>query len=441
MLSISIIYIIICSIYLYPFCIKYLGFPELPPLTTQMIILMFFIGTYLTSFIKNKNIVSADRIFRKYLVYVGLFLMIVFLTSVINYNNLILVVKSLLEFGLIGLLLFLTVMEIDLSEKHQEQILTFIYALLFLQIPTTIYQYYVLGYRDPDSISGTISSTLVGGTGVIAVLMSFLMAYGVSQILIKGFSLFRLLIVALAFVPSLLGGARVSLVLFPLTIIITIISFVLFYKKDKIKKSIQTFVMIGIAFSIVTIVFLVVIPNIRDSEYLSVDQFNATQKYEEYENGAGRYSRLQGYGLLFKGVFRNNLNIILGMGNQSITKSNTVSVHTAYLDFINYMPDSLIILASNGILGLLLIITIIMISLPTLKKYLHVETSKNLQVISLSLIPVTINIVIALFYTSTWNSQIAFSYWIILAIIFHRFSIIQRGNKLLKSLTDSKYLE
>lgn len=442
MISILLIYIIICIIYIYPFCIRYFSFPELPPLTTQIIILFLFVVTYLTSFIKNKNFISTGEKLRKYLFYIILFIISVFITAFINYGNVILVIKSLIQFGLAGLLLFLAIIEIDLSEKNQGQILKFIYSLLFLQILVTAFQFFILGYRDADSVGGTISSTVVGGTGIIAFIMSFLLAFGISQILIKGLNLFRLFIVVSSFIPPLLGGARISLILFPLTIIITVISFIIFYRNDKIKKSANTILVLGIMSVIMFVLITVIVPNLRNSGYLSLDEITTTTKIDNYDKSdGGRYNRLQGYNLLFNGVFKNNLNIILGMGNQAITTSNAANVETANLDFINYMPDALIFLASNGILGLSLIISIILISLPSLKNYLKVEASQFFEIVALSLIPVTFNIIFALFYTSTWNSQIGFTYWIILAILFHRFSIIHRGNVLLKSLSNSKSLE
>ncbi len=442
MISILLIYIIICIIYIYPFCIRYFSFPELPPLTIQIIILFLFVGTYLTSFIKNKNFISTGEKLRKYLFYIILFIISVFITTIINYGNVIIVIKSLIQFGLTGLFLFLAIIEIDLSEKNQEQILKFIYSLLFLQILVTAFQFFILGYRDADSVGGTISSTVVGGTGIIAFIMSFLLAFGISQILIKGLNLFRLFIVVSSFIPPLLGGARISLILFPLTIIITVISFIIFYRNDKIKKSANTILVLGIMSVIMFVLITVIVPNLRNSGYLSLDEITTTTKIDNYDKSdGGRYNRLQGYNLLFNGVFKNNLNIILGMGNQAITTSNAANVETANLDFINFMPDALIFLASNGILGLSLIISIILTSLPSLKNYLKVEASQFFEIVALSLIPVTFNIIFALFYTSTWNSQIGFTYWIILAILFHRFSIIHRGNVLLKSLSNSKSLE
>ena len=442
MISILLIYIIICIIYIYPFGIRYFSFPELPPLTTQIIILFLFVGTYLTSFIKNKDFISTGEKLRKYLFYIALFIISVFITTIINYGNIILVVKSLIQFGLPGLLLFLAIIEIDLSEKNQEQILKFIYSLLFLQILVTAFQFFILGYRDADSVGGTISSNVVGGTGIIAFIMSFLLAFGISQILIKGLNLFRLFIVVSSFIPPLLGGARISLILFPLTIIITVISFIIFYRNDKIKRSVNTILVWGIMSVIMFVLITVIVPNLRNSGYLSLDEITTTTKIDNYDKSDGaRYNRLQGYNLLFNGVFKNNLNILLGMGNQAITTSNAANVETANLDFINYMPDALIFLASNGILGLSLIISIILISLPSLKNYLKVEASQFFEIVALSLIPVTFNVIFALFYTSTWNSQIGFTYWIILAILFHRFSIIHRGNVLLKSLSNSKSLE
>ena len=441
MASKLLIYILISVIYIYPFCIRYFGFPELPPLATQMMILLLFVETYFTSFLNNKSFISTDRKIRKYLLYIILFLLTTFITAFINYNNVILVIKSLLEFGLIGLLLFLAIIEIDLSEKNQEQILKFIYSLLVLQIPVTAFQYFIMGYRDPDSISGTISSTEVGGTGIVAFLMSFLIAYGISQILIKGLSLVRILMVVSSFIPALLGGARIGLILLPLTILINVISFFIFYRSDKIKKITKAILVSAIVTVVISVLITEVVPNLKDSKYLSLDQINTTEKFENYDKGAGRYSRLQGYNLLFKGIFKNNLNIFLGMGNQAITKSSTANVETANLDFVNYMPDALMFLASNGIVGLLLIISIILIGIPSLKSYLKIESLRFFEILALSLIPVTLNIIFSLFYTSTWNSQIGFTYWIILAILFHRFSIIQRGNGLMKSLADSKSLE
>ncbi len=440
MIAILFIYLIIIILYIYPFCIRYFSFPELPPLTVQMVILSFFVMTYLTAYITNKGFTSVDKKIRKYLFSIIFLLIIVFISAIINYNNFILVIKSLLEFGLIGLLLFLTIIEIDLTERDQAQILKFIYFLIFLQIPITAFQYFIMGYKDPDSVSGTIASKNVGGTGTIAFLVSFLLAFAIAQILINGFSFKRLILALSVFIPPILGGVRIGLLLLPFTIILTVLSFIFLKQDNKIKKSIKALTVLGSFSAIIIILVVMIIPDLNFSKYLDLDRVNSVEKVEKYDTGAGRYSRLQGYSVLFDGVFKNNLNVVLGLGNEVITKSNSANVETADLDFVNYMPDAIIFLASIGVLGLVVIISIIFINLPLLKKYLKVDTSRFMTVVALSLIPVTFNIFVALFYTSTWNSQIGFTYWIILAILFHRFSILQRGNFLMQSVLNKKSL-
>ena len=247
LLIIILIYFIIGTKFLYPFFMRYCGFPVIPPLAMQFVILALTVVIFLKAFIEKKDFNSSYNIlrFQKYLII--LFLVIAIVSSLVNNNNFFLMIKTFLEFSLINLILFIAILETDLSEKSQEKIIKIIYILIFIQIPVAIFQYVFLKYQSADYNSGTISSTNKNdGTGIIAILMAFLLSFIISHILAKGFTIKKLILSVLTFIPCIVGGSRFGLILLPFAILLTVLSYFVIGKTIDIKKFFRALILTSI---------------------------------------------------------------------------------------------------------------------------------------------------------------------------------------------------
>ena len=435
-LLIASIYIVVFIKLLYPSFIRYAGFPNLPWYTIPGVILVTFIFIYLKSAITNHRFAFFESKLKPYRYTLLILLSIIMLSSLLNYNNILLVTKSLLGYVLIYILLFLAILEMNMKEKEQFYIIRFIYLILIIQIPVTFFQYFILGGRDADSNSGTISAFNVGGTGILAILMSFLLAYIVSQIFVKGFSVKRVLIALSTLFPVIAGGARISLILFPITIIITVLSFYLIKENRRLTSFFKGIIISVVALSILMVIIFIIIPQTRYAKFLDFESISSMRNIEQYDQHSSyKGSRILGYYIIFNSIFKDDLNILLGMGNESITQSQAAGSGNIQLSFLENSPDSMIFLASNGILGLTLLISIISIAVPLIKNYLEYEKSEFMRVVAYSMIPVSFNVIAALFYTTAWTSQIGLLYWILLGLMFQRFIVLKRSAELLEKIS------
>src|ERR1035437_572668 len=122
-LLLILLYIIIGVDYLYPFCFRYFGMPELPPSTIEFSIFVLFLITLIKRYISSRNFINSDIKLRRYRYFILAFLIIALLSSIINFNNMFLVAKVFLNFSFINLILFITILEIDFNEKRQFRII------------------------------------------------------------------------------------------------------------------------------------------------------------------------------------------------------------------------------------------------------------------------------------------------------------------------------
>ena len=420
------LYLIIGLNFLYPFIIRYFGFPPLPTMSEQLLIVAFFILVYLNSAISNKK----PNIYYSYLrIYAYLFLsflLIEIFSAFLNSNSFLLVIKSMISFSIIYLLFFLAIIEMDMNEKGQRKVIEFIYAMILVQIPVTIFQYLFMNYSSADYNSGTISSANAGGTGTIGILMLFLQAFLISQIMVKGFNIKRIVLILLTLVPIVVGGVRLGIVLSPITIILTVCGYY-FLNPNKVSKKAYNGI-ITIIFTVITMFILiaVVIPTTKYSSYLDLNVLTNEKNFEEYNNSKLSQSRTLPYYILFKYTLNSDINYLVGNGNEEITQSKMANVGRAKLSNRNAYPDAILILASNGIIGLSLVIMIFATGIKILRNYVKIEVSEFMRIVSYSIIPITFLSIISLFYTNAWSEQICLCYWVILAVLLQRYITLHR---------------
>ena len=424
-----ILYLIIGIDFLYPFFFRYFGIPSQPPSMVQLGILGIFIITFFRVILENKNFINSDIKLRRYKYFILIYLFIAIIGSILNYNNMILVAKVFLDFSFINLILFLTIMELDLTEKNQKNIIKFIYGLIFLQIPVTTLQYVLFHYPSADYNSGTISfAGKNDGTSIVAILITFFLAFIISKILIQGFTVKRLLLTISTFIPPIVGGCRLGIVLLPITIFLTVLSYFIFYSRFEIVRFLRITLLSGIIISLSLIAIIVIAPQTKfGKEYLNLDVISSPSKIAKYESGDAKFGRVAGYNELFNNVFQNNMTLVLGMGSDVIAESKFVDVSSPKLLFLARLEDSIRLMGTSGLLGLVMVLIIIFSGIPILKNYIKVETSEFMKIVACSLIPSTLIFICAIFYTSAWATQIGLCYWIIIGILYQRYSVLSRG--------------
>jgi hypothetical protein len=427
--SLLILYLIIGIDYLYPFGFRYFGFPQLPPSTIELVILVLFSFTFIKGFIGNRDFINSDNKLKLYRYLILLFIMTALFSSILNLNNMFLVAKVFLNYSLINLVLFFTILELDMNEKNQNKIIKFLYVLIFLQIPVSLFQYLFYHYPSADYNSGTIS--YIGkndGTGIVAILMTFLLSFIISKILIQGFTVKRLSLTILTFIPPIVGGSRLGIVMLPVTVLLTVLSYFIFYSRFEIVRFIKIFLTGGIIISLALVAIIIIAPQTRFGKtYLNLDVISSPDKIAKYESGDPKFGRVAGYTRLFTNVFKNNTSMILGVGSDAIAESKFAEANRPKLIFLARLEDSVRILGTTGLVGLLIVMSIIFLGVPTLKNYIKLENSEFMNIVACSFIPSTLIFIGAIFYTSAWASQVGMSYWIILGILYQRYSVLNRG--------------
>jgi len=387
----------------------------------EILLFVLFMFSILISAAKDKPRTSFNFFtFYKYLFVVIFFLILI--SSFINHNSVVLVVKSILGYYFPYIILFLLIVEADFSEKEQLNLLKFLLAIILFQIPFTAYQYIFLHYASADSNNGTVSYGIEGGTGIIAVLESFLISFAIAQILFKKINFKYITLAILTFIPPIVGGARFGFISLPLAIIITVASFSFLYKKVPIKKYINLLGIVSLFFILMIFIIVVVIPQTKYADYLNLNILTNQSEALQYDKGAGKYSRFQYYGMLLTDYFTNEADYAIGLGPGSITQSQSADTQTG-LSFIIGRPDSLMVMASLGFIGLFLFLGVFLIALFFVKRYVEYEQNITFQIFACTLIPISSIVIISMFYCPTWGSQIGLFYWIILGLLVSRYKL------------------
>lgn len=416
------LYSYISSKFVYPFFVRYFYFPKLPSLMLEIIFAILFIVLISYWIITNKKDYSP-----KYLaIYKSFFiiLLLLFLASaVINNNNWFLVFKSSLSFFFPFILVTLVIIKTNFTEKEQMNLLKFIFFLIILQIPVSLFQYIVFHPLTADSNNGTLSYGALGGTGIIAVLESFLLAYCIASLLYKGFKVKYAVLAALTFVPPVVGGARFGFIASPIALIVTLLTFLYLYKKVapsvKVKMS-----AIGILFiSVLAITIVFIIPHTRYTRFLNFDVILNMKKAEHYDNSDKGAGRFVAYPKLLDEYFTNDVNAAIGFGPGSVVESQTAGTSKAALNFVVNLPDAVIVLASLGVVGIFFIFFILLFPIIFIKGYVNLEQNIDMHIYACAFVPISIVTSMAMFYCETWNTQIGLVYFILLAVFLSRYKV------------------
>ncbi len=242
----------------YPGLIRYLHLPEIPTLMFEILSCPFIYRLF-TGYFRSGKSRKSYKFFNTYIYFFFGLITLVGVSSVLNQDSWFLVIKSMLSYYFPFIIVFILVADAEFSEKEQMNLLKFLFVLIVLQIPFTVFQYIHFHYPTADSNNGTISSELYGGTGILAVLEAFMMSFAVAQFLFKGFRLNYFLLAVFTFIPPVVGGARFGFIAIPFSIFMTILSFSFLYRKVPLKKYINmiaVFIVFGAVFLFIVVAII-----------------------------------------------------------------------------------------------------------------------------------------------------------------------------------------
>ncbi len=137
--------------------------------------------------------------------------------------------------------------------------------------------------------------------------------------------------------------------------------------------------------------------------------------------------------------FTNGVDYTVGLGPSSITQSQSAD-SKAGLSFIVGLPDTVMIMASLGVLGLFLFLLVFFMPAIFIKKYINYEGNIFFQILACSIIPISAVSFIAMFYCPTWNSQIGLFYWILLGILASRYKVYYEVKETVSLVLKGNYL-
>lgn len=432
----ALIYAYISSKFLYPFFVRYFHLPELPPLMMELLLALVLL------IISSYTIITGQRDHtNKFLIIYKLlftvFLVLLLVSAVLNNNNWFLVGKSFLTFFFPFIIITLVIIKTDFSEKEQMNLLRFLFFLIILQIPVTLFQYVVFHPVTADSNNGTIAFGALGGTGVIAVLESFLLSYSVANLLYKGFNIKYLILALLTFIPPVVGGARFGFIVSPVAMIVTFFTFLILYKKVAFKVIVN---MAAVGFLFITtlaVVIIFIIPQTKYARFLDFDVILNAHKAEQYDRSDGEESRFDAYPKLLDQYFNNDVNFAIGFGPGAFVQSQSVDMSKAVLNFVVNLPDAVIVLASLGVGGFVFVMLLLLFPVFFIKSYVNYEQNIEMHIYACTLVPVSVATFMAMFYCETWSTQIGLVYWIMLGIFLARYKVFAA----IKNLTILKKAE
>lgn len=428
------IYLFVFYKLVYPAFVRYFGLPVLPTLISELLILLSLLITVLLLLVSDKKLLTTKKLNVHYYA-IGLLLLLIIVSAINNNDNMFLILKSLLGFYMPALLLYFLIMEINLSEKEQVNILKYLFGIILIQIPITLYQAIVINPSNLDSNSGTMSYAELGGTGILSILEAFLVSIFLIAFLYKKFNYKYLLLAVMVLIPAVVGGSRFGLIIIPFVVLISVISFV-FYNKETVKKKILQFTLSAtIIITIFIAILVLIVPNTKYAHFLNLDIFTSMSSITEYDESAGEYSRMRGYHILFDNYFNSTEDYLIGRGPGSISSSETAGATKSQMALVINLPDAVQIIASLGLSGLALIILIILFPLMIIRQHIRMESNHFFKIVSIAIPSIAVLVVLSLFYAPSWNSQIGIVYWLIIGVISDRYRVFERTLEITSDLS------
>ena len=177
----------------------------------QLAICAIFIAYYANNkvlYIKSKKVKILNKCF------IILFL-IILISSLINFNNFFAIGKSIVTFYFSFIFIFYIILTIRLNEREICKLLQLIFIMILIQLPIVIIQFIFDGGIDSDSISGTMSQSSSGGTGILIILITIISGYASVRLLFTGFTTKYFVLYFSTFIPVFTSDVRVGYFFIP----------------------------------------------------------------------------------------------------------------------------------------------------------------------------------------------------------------------------------
>lgn len=418
----SLVYFYIAYRFLYSFFIRYMHAPYLSLLPVN-IGLMVVCGAVMLVLLRDSVPVPLG-----YRSDFAAFAILIVASSALNASHWLVVGKSVIEIYGAGIALFLIITSGTIPEKEQRRIVSFCYVLIMLQIPVSLGQYMVGRYPNLDSNSGTISYFELGGTGINAVLASFLMARYIAKSFADGLRLRYLVIAICSIIPVIVGGARFGLVLAPVSVlcVIAAVHFRPWVKGSRRFLGATAVVLIVAAFVMVAIGAIVARSETLSS-FLDLNVILDPGERSAYESYR-RAGRLSYYGMVFQSLSQTWPRVLFGLGSAAIGQSRMIGGHSMWPEFIDVrLSSGLTFFTGLGVLGLMFVAYIYLKGIVLAARFARLQVGGFMRAESLAFVSVSVVCMMASVYTDVWTSQAGMVYWVLLGVLVNRYKTAISG--------------
>lgn len=414
--------------FLYPFCVRYLSFPTVDSFYVSSLVFLVYVVQLGTKRAgpSGSSQSAYIRIFIVLLILVGL-------SAILNESNPYVVLKATLAYYFEALLVYLIITRSELSEDASSWIVRLCFLLIALQIPVALLQFLFGNYGNADSNSGTISSFNLGGTGINAVLMSYLAARAAAKMLVSGENVRGIATILLASIPIVVGGAKFGLFLLPVVLLSTIVSASYLGLRFGISQFKSVAATLFSVSAVAAIVFFVVIPaSPLLSRFLEFDVFVDQDARATYDREAGRTIY---YEVIWNEAKESIPNFLVGYGSETVSSSSSIGVESRWTRIIDTdVTTGVSFLLSLGVLGILLLFVALLQAIPlTRESYAGIGgQDEEHQVDTISILPITLASLLSMGYIAFWSSQAGLVYWILVGVAVVRLN--RRGSRVTQGL-------
>jgi hypothetical protein len=405
--------------FLHPFFVRYLRFPDISRLYTNIAIIVFW---FLATVVKHP---AGARRASKDSAQVVFLLVVVLLSAAINRSNWFVTAKVLVEEHLPYMLLFMLIVSTSLEQKEGEQLFNLCYVLILLQVPVALAQFFLGGYTNLDSNSGTLSRADLGGTNLTVVLSAFLTGRYVLRMILDRVRARYLALAVCTVVPMVVGGARYGFVVIPIAIVASVLT--PFYLRWSVgAKRVLTLVLVALVLLATLLVAVVyVIPRSPLlSQFLDLDVLLNPERRLEYDSsGAGGTGRIAGYARLYNLMSDRPSTLLFGLGSEAMGESKLGGVSSNLLRSRVYqrVSSALSYFASLGIMGVAFMVFVFIYGALFVRKYVRLEYSPIMRLNAAAFIPISVICIASTFYTDVWGSPIGLVYWVMYGVLVRRY--------------------
>lgn len=317
-------------------------------------------------------------------------------------------------------IMFLMLMRLKLRSADFKLLIKFVLILSILQVPTSIFQF----------ASGNIADWCGGflaryGSGINAILMTFMFLLVLSLVFINGFKL-RYVFYALALmIPLILSSARAGFIFFFIALIFMLIVYIFFKKYSSSYSMFFSIIGMILIFVLFYYVLIYVVPIFEPKTANTYKLLTSSSLFSQEVTGnytTGSMKRLTAVFFAYNFIRTDPLSLFIGSGPGTIAYSENYGASSFIEQFQNYGTFTISLpsfIVEIGIIGVsLLIIMFIYVVILSLSRGIYIE-DKFLRMIAYALPGMSIIMIVASVYTNVWDQEaLQLTYWLFVASIF-----------------------